>query len=99
LARKSAKKARAKYAPVLLGNYGEARLLECALVSLGFCHGTQVGGCCPRNGIGKVARPGSRHVVDPKGRAGPQHARPDAGWIVGAQAASKRRRSRCCPTP
>ena len=64
-----------KIAPVPLSNDGKPCLLECLLVLLRFCHGTQVRRCCPRNGIGKVATSGSHHVIDSEARVGPQCAR------------------------
>jgi hypothetical protein len=68
-----------KIAPVPLSDDSKARLLEYVLVLLWFCHSTQRDGRCPRNGIGKITRPGSHHVIDPEGGAGPQHARDFGG--------------------
>src|SRR5687768_821990 len=68
-------KGKGKVASVPLSNDGKPCFLECFFVPLRFCHRTQVGGCCPRNRIGKLAKPGSHHVVDSKGGTRPQHAR------------------------
>src|ERR1700736_5402400 len=75
LARKSAKKARAKSRRFRSAMMVKPVSLSAFLYRSGSATALSSAVCCPWDWIGKIARPGFHHVVNPERAARPQDAR------------------------